>query len=73
MSKQAKQNKLAGTEYSWVELPLAILYYYGTHRTNYKKQKDHQDGDLFALVELAGTAPASVGLSWLVVYRHSLF
>ena len=25
------------------------------------------------LEELAGTAPASVGLSWLVVYRHSLF
>jgi len=25
------------------------------------------------LVELAGTAPASAGLSWLVVYRHSSF
>ncbi len=23
------------------------------------------------MVELAGTAPASAGLSWLVVYRHS--
>ena len=25
------------------------------------------------LEELAGTAPASAGLSWLVVYRHSSF
>jgi len=25
------------------------------------------------MVELAGTAPASIGLSWLVVYRHSSF
>lgn len=23
--------------------------------------------------ELAGNAPASIGLFWLVVYRHSLF
>ena len=37
------------------------------------KNDDPKAAENLSLVELAGTAPASVGLSWLVVYRFRLF
>jgi hypothetical protein len=37
------------------------------------KQKGPSKSRKSLMEELAGTAPASAGLSWLVVYRHSLF
>ena len=38
-----------------------------------KSNKKTRDNSQAFLVELVGTAPTSVGLSWLVVYRHSTF
>ncbi len=46
---------------------LNTIYRLGTNK------KALSDVDNAHLVELAGTAPASVGLSWLVFYRHSSF
>ncbi len=46
---------------------LSSIYRLGTNK------KALSDMDNAHLVELAGTAPASAGLSWLIVYRHSLF
>jgi hypothetical protein len=42
------------------------------YRLQAKKKALNEDRNSL-MVELAGTAPASAGLSWLVVYRHSQF
>ena len=45
----------------------------GRYLTNQANTKTRVLPRVFVLVELAGTAPASAGLSWLVFYRYSLF
>lgn len=50
------------------------LLYYGTRHVSDIKENTRPNGQVFSLVELAGTAPASAGLSWLYLsYRFSLF
>lgn len=65
---------LAGTKNSLRELPLAILIITAPVSNIMQSKNPIFSDEVFTLVELAGTAPASAGLSWPnLSYRCSLF